>query len=68
METNFIYKMGTNWINKFLDDKKLSQGWSKVTTDDGFILVLKPNNKPFALFDPNTGFVHTNVNIMKVQW
>ena len=62
------YKMGTNWIKHFLDAKKLNSGWKSQENPDGTIVVFKPGGKPFALYEPETGLVHTTANIMQVQW
>ncbi len=68
MKQEQTFKMGKNWLKYFLDDKKKGQGWKSEETGDGNIIVFKPNGTPFALFEPETGLVHTTANIMKVQW
>jgi hypothetical protein len=68
MKQEQTYKMGKNWLKYFLTDKKKKLGWNSEPTEDGTVVVLEPNGKPFALFEPETGLVHTTANIMKIQW
>lgn len=68
MKQEQTYKMGKNWIKHFLDAKKINVGWTSQENPDGSITVLKPGGKLFALYEPETGLVHTTANIMQVQW
>jgi hypothetical protein len=62
------YKMGKNWLKRFLDVRKTNAGWKTEETGEGQVVVFTPDGKPFALFEPETGLVHTTANIMQVQW
>jgi hypothetical protein len=62
------YKMGKNWLKRFLDTRKTKAGWKTEETGDGNVVVFNSEGKPFALFEPETGLVHTTANIMQVQW
>ena len=64
----YTYKMGKNWLDRFLDDKKKGRGWTVSETNDGNMVVFKPGNRPFAVFDPKEGLLYTTANIMSVQW
>jgi hypothetical protein len=68
VEKEYAYKMGRNWLDRFLDNKKKGHGWTATETEDGNFVVFRPSKRPFAVFDPKEGLVHTTANIMAVQW
>jgi hypothetical protein len=68
MREEQTYKMGKTWLKYFLTDKKREKGWKSEESEDGNVIVFNPEGRPFALFEPETGLVHTKADIMKIQW
>jgi len=62
------YKMGRNWMKRFFTLKKKEAGWFVTDLPNGNQLLSKPDQSPFALFEPSTGLVHTSAHVMDIQW
>lgn len=68
MEKEQTFKMSKMWVKRFVDVKKIKDGWRVIDNPDNTQVILKPNGSIFALFEKETGFVHTTVNIKDIQW